>query len=639
MKRFLITSGGSGDATVKAGTISGVSDRQGQNEDPGDTASVTTPSPSGPSVAKVRKYDDSYLSLGFTRTIINGQERPQCVICLAVLASDSMKPNKLKRHLDTKHGNIANEPRAFFQRKLNSFKSTKSSFSKIASVPSKALLASYQVSHRIAQKKKPHTIGEELILPAAIDMVSTMLGESMGQQLKAIPMSNDTVSRRIADISEDLHAQLIEKVKNSHFAIQVDEATDLHRDAHLICYIRFVDGEAMREELLFCETFSADTTGESIFRIIDTFLKDNDISWIKCAGICTDGARAMSGKYTGLRGLIKKVAPEARWTHCIIHREALAAKGMTPELDEVLHVVVKTVNLIKGQPLKSRVFKILCEDMGSEHTVLLFHTEARWLSRGKALTRIFELRHEVLALLLDENHQNSTFFTDSDFLLRLAYMADIFEKINALNKSLQKKDANLMQWNEKVKSFVKKLNLYKGGLKSDNLELFPNLKIMIEEMDLKTIPTNGKICFLKHLEILKSRFEKYFDENLDGLAWIQNPFKPSVDECSLNMMEKENLIDLQGDTGLEMKFKESSLTSFWIGVQKEHPILSEKALKILTPFATTYSCETGFSALAAMKSKYRSRLNVTKELRVALSELTPRFNKLCAEKKQSHPSH
>lgn len=638
MKRFLITSGGSEDASVKAGTSGAVSDSQGQNEDAGDTARVTTPSPSGPSLSKVRKYDDSYLSLGFTRTNINGQERPQCVICLAVLASDSMKPNKLKRHLDTKHAGIANKPREFFERKLNSVKSTKKAFSNIASVPSKALLASYQVSYRIAQKKKPHTIGEDLILPAAIDIVSTMFGDPMAQQLKAIPMSNDTVSRRISDISEDLHVQLMEKVNNSYFAIQVDEATDLHRDAHLICYIRFVDSEVMREELLFCEPFIANTTGESIFEIIDTFFKDNNMSWSKCVGICTDGARAMSGKYTGLRGLIKKVAPEARWTHCIIHREALAAKGLNSELDEVLHVVVKTVNLIKGQPLKSRIFRILCEDMGSEHTALLFHTEARWLSRGKALSRIFELRHEVFALLLDEKHQNSKFFADSVFLLRLAYMADIFEKINVLNKSLQKKDANLLQWTEKVKSFVKKLSLYEGSLKNDNFELFPNLKIMIEE-DLKTIPTSEKKCFLDHLEILKSRFEKYFDEDLSGLAWIQNPFKISVDESSLNMTEKENLIDLQGDTRLEIKFKESSLASFWIGLQREFPCLSEKALKVITPFATTYSCETGFSTLAAMKSKYRSRLDVTKEIRVALSELTPRFIKLSAEKKQAHPSH
>lgn len=74
---------------------------------------------------------------------------------------------------------------------------------------------------------------------------------------------------------------------------------------------------------------------------------------------------------------------------------------------------------------------------------------------------------------------------------------------------------------------------------------------MIEKMDLKSILTNAKKCSLKHLENLKSRFEKYFDENLHDLAWIQNSFKPPVDECSLNMMKKENLIDLQSDLGIK----------------------------------------------------------------------------------------
>lgn len=34
---------------------------------------------------------------------------------------------------------------------------------------------------------------------------------------------------------------------------------------------------------------------------------------------------------------------------------------MNPELADVLCMVVKTVNPIKVQPLKSRVYKILCE--------------------------------------------------------------------------------------------------------------------------------------------------------------------------------------------------------------------------------------------------------------------------------------
>jgi len=83
--------------------------------------------------------------------------------------------------------------------------------------------------------------------------------------------------------------------------------------------------------------------------------------------------------------------------------------------------------------------------------------------------------------------------------------------------------------------------------------------------------------------------------------------------------------------------KDNSLTKFWVSVKEECPILFEEAMRILIPFATTYLCETGFSALASMKSKYRGRLDVSKELRVALSNISPRFTKLCDEKKTSPP--
>jgi len=44
------------------------------------------------------------------------------------------------------------------------------------------LLASYKVAHtcRFAKCKEPHTIGEELVLPAAEDMVNLLTGESAG---------------------------------------------------------------------------------------------------------------------------------------------------------------------------------------------------------------------------------------------------------------------------------------------------------------------------------------------------------------------------------------------------------------------------------------------------------------------------
>ncbi|KAJ4946978.1 hypothetical protein JOQ06_009021 [Pogonophryne albipinna] len=113
-----------------------------------------------------------------------------------------------------------------FQRKLQEYRGQQICFVKTASVTSNAQLASYKVAYRIAQSKKPHTIAEKLILPCAIDMVSTLIDEATAQKLKAIPLSDNTIARRIDEISEDMKEQLVEKVKDEHFALQVDETTD-----------------------------------------------------------------------------------------------------------------------------------------------------------------------------------------------------------------------------------------------------------------------------------------------------------------------------------------------------------------------------------------------------------------------------
>ncbi|GBP20821.1 Protein FAM200B [Eumeta japonica] len=55
---------------------------------------------------KRRKFCDEYLAFGLPRTNLNGEERPQCVICYEVLSNESMKPAKLQRHLEKKHQDL-----------------------------------------------------------------------------------------------------------------------------------------------------------------------------------------------------------------------------------------------------------------------------------------------------------------------------------------------------------------------------------------------------------------------------------------------------------------------------------------------------------------------------------------------------
>lgn len=47
-----------------------------------------------------------------------------------------------------------------------------------------------------------------------------------------------------------------------------------------------------------------------------------------CVGVCTHGARAMVGKNKAFLAFVRDVVPHVLFTHCMIHREALAAKTL-----------------------------------------------------------------------------------------------------------------------------------------------------------------------------------------------------------------------------------------------------------------------------------------------------------------------
>ena len=95
------------------------------------------------------------------------------------------------------------------------------------------------------------------------------------------------------------------------------------------------------------------------------------------------GAPARLGCKSGFQSLVKKVTPKVIGTHCMIHRQVLATKTLPGPFKEVLNRVIKAVNVVKSRPLATRLFKVLCEDLGSTHETLLFHTEVRWLSKGE----------------------------------------------------------------------------------------------------------------------------------------------------------------------------------------------------------------------------------------------------------------
>ena len=61
--------------------------------------------------------------------------------------------------------------------------------------------------------------------------------------------------------------------------------------------------------------------------------------------------------------------------------------------------MIEAINVVKSRPLATLLFEVSSEDLCSTHEALLFHIKVRWLSRGKALKRIFGLRGELQIFL------------------------------------------------------------------------------------------------------------------------------------------------------------------------------------------------------------------------------------------------
>lgn len=517
----------------------------------------------------IRKYDTEYLAYGFICAGTKELPLPQCLLCHKILSNGSMKPSHLIRHLRTTHAADKDKPIEFFQRKRDEKNVQSKSIDEFSRSDLKSINASFVAAYNIVQQKKPFTIGEQLLKPVLKEITKIMFGEAAMAKVDSIALSNSTVSRRVSEMANDVQQQLSLQLKEAgDFCLQFDESVDVAGEAILVGFVRYVTGAKIVEDIFCCCSLPQRTTAEAMFFAIDEAMKKLELEWKNVVGMCTDGARAMIGNKTGLAKRISDVANgDFESSHCVLHREALAAKSLPEELNETLQNAVKIINNVKANPLHSRIFAKICVDMSSSHTTLLLHTEVRWLSRGRVLNRLYELRSELvqyfenyMAPILEQRRKAKPakvgkkveklpeeyfleYLKDDKWIARLAYLVDIFHLLNELNLQMQGRGANCFKFHDKIEAFENKLLQWKQDVNNKIFDAFPSTKAFLGANP--AIVKYIRPIITDHLQRLINEFKEYFPAEKDpreSYLWVVNPFLNRAEKNALTTTEKNQLL-------------------------------------------------------------------------------------------------
>ncbi|CAL9692766.1 unnamed protein product [Knipowitschia caucasica] len=564
--------------------------------------------------------------------------KPLCLVCLQQVSV--LKEYNIRRHYETHHSKKYDGLQGQLRRdKINELlaglRKQQSTFIKSREVSEAAVKASYLIASEIALASKPYSDGD--FVKRSMMKAAELVCPEKRQAFANISLTRNTIAERISELSADLDSQLKRRVKSFiAFSVATDKSTDITDVAQLAIFIRGVDETlTVTEEFLELVPMMDTTTAEDIFGSVAAALDRVGVDWSRAVSLATDGAPSMVGKKAGVATKFKDKVQALNggdrfWTfHCILHQEALCCKSL--KMDHVMEVVVRTVNFIRSRGLNHRQFDKLLSDSNITHS-LPYHTEVRWLSRGAVLRHFFDLREEI-GQFMEKKGKPVLELQSQEWLRDLAFLVDITEHLNNLNKMLQGRKKVVTQFSDNIHAFKLKLTLWEMQLANGNPAHFPCLRdVCVTRPDADMKLYKDKIAGL--LREFEKRFQ-VFGELETEFSVFRSPF--TVKASDLPVEIQLEIIDLQCDADLKGKFASVGLDRFYQYLLPGYPKLTALAAKMLCMFGTTYLCEHIFSVMNINKTKMRSRLtnkHLNDILKVTASQdMTPGVDALVQAKR------
>ncbi|KAI4882258.1 hypothetical protein NFI96_003783, partial [Prochilodus magdalenae] len=329
--------------------------------------------------------------------------------------------------------------------------------------------------------------------------------------------------------------------------------------------------------------------------------------------------------------------------------EALCAQMCGEQLGEVMSLVIQVVNFIVARALNDRQFKTLLDEVGNNYPGLLLHSNVRWLSRGKVLSRFAACLSEVRTFLEMKNVKHPE-LANTEWLLKFYYLVDMTEHLNQLNVKMQGVGNTVLSLQQAVFAFENKLELFIADIETGRLLHFEKLGEFrgactasdpAQQLDLQQLA--GFTSNL--LQSFKARFGE-FRERARLFKFITHPHEGAVDSADLSYIpgvsvrdfelqaadlkasdmwvnkfkslneDLERLARQQAELASKHKWGEMKkiqpadqlIVKTWNALPVTYHTLQRVSIAVLTMFGSTYACEQSFSHLKNIKTNLRSRL-------------------------------
>jgi hypothetical protein len=545
---------------------------------------------------------------------------------------------------------------------VSCYKKQSKFFKKAIQSSNQTIESSYEIASCIAKHGKPFSDGD-FLKDAFISCSNVLFNDlpnknTIMSRIKDVPTSSRTVERRFIEMARDVKEKQTEALKVVNvFSVALDESVDINDVARLAIIARYCSNNRIHEELICLEPMYDFTKAKNIF---DTFIKKfekREIDITKIFAVTTDGAAAMVGKNRGFVALLEeKIGRPVMKLHCIIHQENLCAKMSNSVLSGVMSTVTKIVNfLVARSSTTHREFRIFLKEKKSEYNDVPLFCEIRWLSRGKILSRFVECIVEIRSFLMKKGKVYPE-LEDKNWLAKLMFLTDITTHLNELNLRLQGPGKTVINLFEEWKSFVGKLDVYEGDIRTKTFRYFSHLKKFSLNNQFNASEINV------YMRVLRTQFRNRFqnfqlygsmfsflikpdcgeDFDLSMFDWIDvKDFQMQMIDFKASLLWVSKFVDLRKLLETVEEKNDTVILECWESLPNKFSCLKNVAMALLSVFGSTYMCEQIFSHMRFILSPYRNRLTPEHSeacVQLKVSKYIPDIKKLskCKQEQRSH---